>query len=424
MAKNKFANFSALAALQTPPVQVADLETPEETIQESSINTVDPQGEDLGDVDTAAPAAADSEDEVDPLEESVEDEQTTADDERVNEESNPGLNDEVEEEESVVETPAPTLNDRPVATWTTEELEAYITGQVDITIYHSIVEQAITEHRIREVALAQAWTIDECKEFLAQGIVPAKTSKGAWLKDVTRQYRREHEWTTQELESWALGEISPEGVTLAAGLAIELKQRLNLTVPSVDIDAVITCYKHNSGQVIAPVVYTKAATAVTPPVTEARVAEVKAQLRYEGLSEMNQSYIESSLATFHEVMRPGKAISKATGGDAQKLLKEVITYAISLPDPAASNAAMLYLYNHFKENRAPGKIFEDTYAFRCIEDMRATTKEQENHALVLTLFLAYADPMVELREQTDVASLIRGVPTHLQSRLLEFFSKV
>lgn len=321
--------------------------------------------------------------------------------------------------------PVKTLNDREVATWTTDELEAYIAGTIEgVDIYRSTVDKAISEHRIREVKLDAAWTADECKTFLLTGVEPAKTSKGAWVKDVTRQYRREHQWTTQELESWALGEIKPEGATLASGLAIELKARLNLVVPSVDVDAVITCYKHFTGLTVKPTIEAVQPTAKTAPVTEAQVVEVTKQIKYEGLSVMNQSYIESSLAQFGEIMKPGKAVNEVVGGKAQKLLKEVINYAIALPDPAASRAAMQALFDHFAANRTPGKIFEDTYAFRFIDKMQATKKEQEAHADLLTLFLAYADPMVELRAQTDVASLIRGVPSHLQSRVLEFFSKV
>jgi hypothetical protein len=300
---------------------------------------------------------------------------------------------------------------------------------VEVEVYYSTVEKAIAELRIRNTKLAAAWTIDECQEFLNSGLEPAKTSKDAWVKDVTRASRREHEWTTQELESWALGEIQPEGSTLAAGLAIELKRRLQLSVPSVDVDAVILCYKVKAGLV-------KAQPTVAPVTTQVAkvqaVAQPQTKVNYEGLTEMNQSYIEGALAQFHDVMRPGKAVmappagSKKPhpGGEAQKLLKEVINYAIGLPDPEAANAAMRYLFDHFVANRADGKIFEDTYAFRFIEDMRSPVKEQESHAALLTLFLAYADPMTELRSQTDVSSLIRGVPTRLQSRVLEFFSKL
>lgn len=449
MAKNKFAGFAALAAVKTTP---ADLETPVEQIKEVesvtregdtiTVHVVDPQGEDLGDVDTAptyargqtptyahldeasflaAPEGEITTDEVSALEESVEDEQTAAEDERANEESNPGLNDEVEEE---TEEPAkPTLNDRPVTTWTTDELEAYITGKVDVDVYHSTVKQAITEHRIRESKLSNAWTLEECKAFLEQGIVPAKTSKGAWVKDETRKFRREHEWSTQELESWALGEIQPEGVTLPAGLALELKDRLALNVPSQDVQAILTNYRHRTGQV-DKVIATQTPTAATPVVTEAQKASVTKQITYEGLTEMNQSYIEGSLAAFANVMKPGKAVTPATGGEAQKLLMEVINYAIRLEDPAASRSAMNLLLDYFRANRAPGQLFEDTYAFRFIEDMRTPSKTQESHAALLTLFLVYADPLTELRAQTDTGSLIRGVPTQYHSRVLEFFSKL
>lgn len=435
MAKNtKLTGFSQLA--KSVSIAPADLETPKEPVLVATSITRNDQNlvvdcaevEDLDDIKAQGrgltphvthidemayrPTAVEgAEDEINPLEESVEDE-------RELEESSPGLNDDsLEEVENV-----PTLNDRDVQTWTTAELEAYITRNVDEEVYHSTVVKAITEHRIRENTLDKAWTISEAMTFLETGIVPAKTTKGAWVKDETRKYRREHEWSTQELESWATGEIEPEGVTLPGGLALELKQRLALIVPSADVEAILTCYRHTTGQVHkandAP-----APTAVTPTVTAAQKAAVVKQINYEGLSDMNQSYLESSLATFGEVMAPGKAILPVTGGEAQKLLMQVINYAIRLQDPVASRSAMTYLLNYFRGHRADGQLFEDTYAFRFIEDMRATKAEQESHSALLTLFLVYADPLVELRAQTDTYSLIKGVPSQYQSRVIEFFSK-
>jgi hypothetical protein len=456
MAKNKFSNFAQLASVTTP-TKAADLETPvtpTETIQQIDsvttdgdaiiVNTVDTQGEDLGDVSVPATEARGAtvpivqvdelgylattpSEELSPFEESVEDE-------RAHEDSAPGLNDETEEEpdgtaitdESTLTpfVPPPlTLNDRDVQTWTTDELEAYITGNVTEDVYFSTVKSAINEHRIRVDRLSNAWTIEECKAFLESGIVPAKTSKGAWVKDETRKHRREHEWSTQELESWALGEIQPEGVTLPAGLALELKDRLALNVPSQDVQAILTNYKHRTGQVNKPTA-NPAPTAVAAFVTESQKASVAKQITYEGLTEMNQSYIESSLAAFAAAMKPGKAVSPAFGGEAQKLLMQIINYAIRLEDPAASRSAMNLLLDYFRANRSHGQLFEDTYAFRFIEDMRATAKEQESHAALLTLFLVYADPLTELRAQTDTGSLIKGVPTQYQSRLFEFFSKL
>lgn len=440
MAKNKFQTFAQLAKASQP----ADLETPKEEIKEVesvtrvgntvTVNVVDSQGEDLGDVTPAARGMTTTYAHIDEATyrgTSAEEETPVVEDEREGEDTTAGLNDDTEEEEpsGVEEAPALTLNQRNVQTWTTEELEAYITGAVDEEVYYSTVKLAITEHRIREAKLSNAWTIDECKAFLESGIVPATTSKGAWVKDETRKFRREHEWTTQELESWAVGEIQPEGVTLPAGLALELKSRLNLNVPSSDVDAILTNYRHRTGQVDKTVV-APSPTAPTPFVTEAQKAEVTEQIIYEGLSDMNQSYIESSLAEFESIMKPGKQVARKKptdphpGGDAQKLLMQVMNYAIRLEDPVACRSAMTLLLNYFSKHRAPGEMFEDTYAFRFIEDMRATTKEQEAHAALLTLFLVYADPMVELRAQTDTGSLIRGVPAKYQSRVFEFFGKL
>lgn len=444
MAKRSYNSFNQLKQVT---IQPADLEKPEEkTLIADSVerdgdkpivNVVDPQGEDLGDVDAAPqtargltphiiqvdelpyigyldaqPEAGDAEGESG--------EESDEDEEPIDEGDEDEGGDELETEEE----PEPTLNDRPVQTWTTQELEAYIIGEVDCDVYHSTVEQAIQEHRVRDTVLPAAWSLNEVKAFLVAGVQPSLTTKGAWVSDVTRKYRREHEWTTQELESWALGEIEPEGVTLAAGLAIALKERLNLVCNTVDPESVIVCYKHATGQLAKPVFQAPQPTARSIQPTPEVIQEVEKHIKYEGLTEMTQTYLEEGLKHYADTMAPGRTVNPVTGGRTQKLLRELFNYAISLPDPTASRAAMNYLLDYFKSNRAPGHLFEDTYAFRFIENMVIPVKEQEGFVALLTLFLVYADPMVELRAQTDTMSLIRGVPTQFQARVYEFFTSL
>lgn len=315
------------------------------------------------------------------------------------------------------------FNAIPVDEWSTDELEAYISGDVDIETFVSKLKEAVTEHRKRETTLPKAWSVEECREFLLKGNSPAKTSKGAWVNDVTRKFRREHEWETNELESWALGEIKAEGATTDGGLAVELKQRLNLPLKSVDVQAVITNYRFSTAQVDKARVEERPEPK-TPEVSEVRIAEVTKAIQLEGITPVNQSYIDSSLNQFESVMKPGRAITEKSAGDAQRLLRDVMLYAIQLPDPVGARSAMQYLLDYFRSHRAIGKMFEDTYAFRGIPDMRGTKKEQVAHHDLLTLFLVYADPMVELRAQTDVPSLIGNINPQFQSRVLEFFSKV
>lgn len=306
--------------------------------------------------------------------------------------------------------------------WSTSELEAYISGTCEEETYVAQLKQAVYEHRKREVTLAKAWTVEECREYFLTGKVPAKTSKGAWVKDATRQYRREHEWETNELESWALGEIKAEGATTDGGLAVELKQRLNLALKSFDVNAIITNYRYTTNQV------NETRTEIRPEpqtqeVSEARVAEVTKAIQLEGVTAVNQSYIDSSLAQYEAVMKPGRAITERAAGEAQVLLRDVIRYAVQLPDPVGARSAMQYLLDHFRARRAIGELFEDTYAYRGIPDMRTTKKEQIAHHDLLTLFLVYADLMVELRGQTDIPSLIGAVNPQFQSRVLEFFAR-
>lgn len=323
-------------------------------------------------------------------------------------------------ETQVVDPQARVLNELPVQDWTTAELEAYIAGTVSEETYVATLKEAVKEHRIREIKLPAAWTVTECRNFLKNGIEPAKTTKGAWVSDDTRRFRREHEWTTEELESWALDEIKPEGSTSKNGLAIELKQRLGLNIPTSDPQNVIANYRFTHGKVKQEVVIPTPATIAVAAVAEP-VAAPKIQL--DGVTPVNQSYIDSSLAQFEAVMKPGRAITEQVGGEAQRLLRDVMLYTVRLPDPVGARSAMQYLLEYFRARRGIGQLFEDTYAFRGIPDMKGTKKEQVAHHDLLTLFLVYADPMVELRGQTDVPSLLGAIDPQYQSRVLEFFSR-
>lgn len=315
------------------------------------------------------------------------------------------------------------LNDLPVIEWTTAELEAYIAGTTAEETYVATIKEAIREHRIRETTLPKAWTAAECRAFFKDGTTPEQTTKGAWVNDETRKDRREYEWTTEELESWALGEISPEGSTTRGGLAVELKQRLKLQVPGSDPDTIIANYRFVTKQV-AEVIPSMAKLATTlTEITPVETTTIAQSVQLEGVTPVNQSYIDSSLAQFESVMKPGKAVSEKAGGEAQRLLRDVIMYAVRLNDPVGAHSAMKYLLDYFAARRGIGQIFEDTYAYRNIPDMPTTKKEQVAHHDLLTLFLVYADPMVELRGQTDIPSLIGKVQPAYQSRLLEFFSR-
>lgn len=326
------------------------------------------------------------------------------------------------DEPTPVEPTARVLNDLAVTEWTTEELEAYIAGNVTEETYIATLRDAVREHRIREIKLPVAWTVTECRAFLKDNTTPPQTTRGAWVNDDTRRFRREHEWTTEELESWALGEIKPEGSTSKAGLAIELKQRLNLQVPGVDPDTVVANYRYVSGKVnettIIPTPETLAKTImVETPVVSTQTVQL------EGVSNVSQSYIDESLAKFEAAMKPGRAITEKISGESQRLLRDVIMYAIRLQDPVGAHSAMQHLLDYFRARRGVGQLFEDTYAFRGIPDMKTTKKEQVAHHDLLTLFLVYADPVVELRGQTDIPSLVGSIPPAYQSRVLEFFSR-
>ncbi|ARV76756.1 hypothetical protein PHABIO_125 [Pseudomonas phage Phabio] len=363
------------------------------------------------------------------LEESVEDEQGALDDEREFEENpeNDQSHDDEEEPEVESEEPAaPVYPFSELETWTVEELENYISRPENIDVYHSKLVKAIGLHRQLFTKLNEAWSVDECTAFFKEGVEPAKTSKGCYVNDVTRRLRRESSWTTQELESWALGEIKPEGLVTTNGLAVQLHERFAMPINSVDPELVIAHYKHhfgpNKGQVKL-VGQIPTAKAVQPTVAEAKVTEQK--IKYAGLTEMNQTYIEETLKKYCDAVRPNRVITPAKGNEAQRELHNVVKSILAEQDPVGVKSGLDILFKVINEERLinPKGVFSDTNIFRFAEGISEVGREQEIHRRLFTLFFAFIDGDEGILAQTDVQELVKYLPSRQQNQLFAYFGR-
>lgn len=311
-----------------------------------------------------------------------------------------------------------------VTEWTKEELEAYISRPDGMDIYHSKLVQAIETHRRLSTELDRAWSVDECTDFFKSGIVPEKTQFGNYVKDVTRKLRRESEWTTAELESWAMGLIRPEGLVTTGGLAVELHTRFRMPINSLDPEMVIAHYKYNFGPnkntaiVKVGEVPTVTAKEVAPEVK----AQVEKKIKYAGLNEMNQSYIEEALKRYIDAVRPNKMVSEKDGFAAQRELNNVVQYILKLEDPAGVKSGLDILFSTIVAERLhnPRGVFTDTYAFRFAEGIPLEGKAQETHRRLFTLFFAFIDGDEAILSQTDVPELIKYLPARQQHLLLSY----
>ncbi|BEG72722.1 hypothetical protein RVBP21_3500 [Pseudomonas phage BRkr] len=393
-------------------------------------------GEVVDKFDTDVESEAEAEDSGDPKGEEESDLEETTDlppegeteEELADPEPTPALVDLLREEATaaisepeVVEEVKP-LVDTPVSGWTKEELELYIKGELVEDVRYNVLKEAIVEHQRREATLDLAWNPQQCKEFLVSGIVPDKTSKGAWKSDITRFARKATQWTTQELESWALGEIRPEGSTSEPALAVELKERLMLVSKSNAPEDVILAYKAQTGQTTQTTHLT--GTIPTAAAPKVDVEAVRIQLSYEGLTEVNQTYIEETLKKYKEICAPGKPLTPQTGVMAQKQLDNVIRYVINLEDPVGFKNGMEIIRKFITENRKSPGLFDDSHAFRFTDGLSVQGGVQESHIQILTLFFIFADENKEARTQYDVPSLVSLFPTKRQPLLLQYFQQV
>lgn len=368
---------------------------------------------------------------VSATEESVEDEQSALKDERENEdppEANQDHEEETEEPEVVVpeEPAAPVFPFSDITTWTVEELELYISRPENMDIYHSKLVQAITIHRQLFTKLNEAWSTDECVAFIKEGVEPPKTTTGCYLNDVTRKLRRESSWTTQELEAWALDEIKPEGLVTRNGLAIQLHERFHMQIKSVDAESVIVHYKHNFGPnkgQVKLVGQIPVAKAIQPTVEEIKVVEKK--IKYPGLSEMNQSYIEENLKRYCEAVAPNRRITPKQGEEAQRQLNNTILAILKEQDPVGVKSGLDILFTKIVAERItnPNGVFSDTNIFRFAEGIPETGKAQETHRRLLTLFFAFIDGDEGILAQTDVAELVRYLPSNQQNQLFAYLGR-
>lgn len=363
---------------------------------------------------------------VEATEESVEDEQSALEDEREGED-HPSNDQSHEEETTEQEEPAaPVYPFSELETWTVEELENYISRPENIDVYHSKLVKAIGLHRQLFTKLNEAWSVDECTAFFKEGVEPAKTSKGCYVNDVTRRLRRESSWTTQELESWALGEIKPEGLVTTNGLAVQLHERFAMPINSVDPDLVIAHYKHhfgpNKGQVKL-VGQIPTAKAVQPTVEEAKVTEQK--IKYAGLTEMNQTYIEETLKKYCDAVRPNRVITPAKGNEAQRELHNVVKSILAEQDPVGVKSGLDILFKVINEERLinPKGVFSDTNIFRFAEGISEVGREQEIHRRLFTLFFAFIDGDEGILAQTDVQELVKYLPSRQQNQLFAYFGR-
>lgn len=303
---------------------------------------------------------------------------------------------------------------------TLEDLEALIISD-DYEVTQAQRLQALADHRVISTKLPSEWSLQQVQAFLEMGIEPAKTSNGVWVEDVERANKKAGAWSEAEIVAWAKGEIKATGRATDNALAQSLISRFGLKVKGNSPEEAIKAYLFKvEGTPVTE------APEVTSEKLEEQVDEVKvevqSQLSQEGLTPMDQRFIENTLNNYIERVKPGKSITREEGIHAQKALDGLLKYIIALKDPVGFKTAMDYLMSEITKHREGG-VFDDTYALRFTDGLPTGGNVQENHNRLLTLFFIFADKDKSFRKQADISVLIEFVPGDKQPLVRQYFEQ-
>ena len=306
------------------------------------------------------------------------------------------------------------------------EYEATLINPEGYEVTQKALEAAIAGHLRLSTKLSEAWTLEEVKAFLEFDIVPAKTSNGVWVNDVTRGAKKAGSWSTEELEAWALGEIQPVGRASSGALAQALVARLGLKVSPMTEEGVRAAYLYQRQGIAADAPVDEPAPVETLAVksvkaTKAEPVQKTIAITKEGLTAMNQKFIENVLQTYCAELKPGKAVTMERGLELQRSLETLFRYVLDLPDPAGFKSAMDLMLDVIKRER--NGVFEETYAMRFTASLPVAGNVQENHIRLLNLFLIYTEADQSMRKQADVSWLLEFVPESKKGLMLQYFQQ-
>lgn len=309
--------------------------------------------------------------------------------------------------------------ERPIASWSLGEVEDAFALKL-----HGVSEDHfdLLVKQLRHLTdVPTAWSTREVIDNVTQQIIPRKASNGAWINDVTRANRPATDWTSQELEAWALGELKTPPLQSDVKLAMELNKRFDLKCLTQAPADVIRLFKQSRDPRIKP----SSTPAPQPTVAVTQTAEAlavdTAQELPQGLTAMNLGFIEGSLQRYYDVVAPGKSLTVGTGEKAQRQLDTLFRYILQLEDAKGFKSAMDIVREFVRKHR--DGLFSATYVFRFTGGLRTDQNIQETHINLLDLFNVFTDPTKLARAQCDVPTMVAKFPADRQTWLIEYFTK-
>lgn len=288
----------------------------------------------------------------------------------------------------------PKREQRPASHWSTDELKAYLQGNLLHVKSHRLQELA-DEYR-RRVAVAEAWTNDDLVHYERTGEEPKKTTSGVWVRDATRDKRTPSQWSKDELKAWAFGEIH----TKVPGhrLLTEINQRFDLAIPTHTTDM----------QRIRKIIEGD----------QERVESITRTAEERKLTRMNSTHIETVLNQYIAAVKPGQEVTTTTAAIAQNNLERLFVYVTNL-EGAALVEGLDKVKKVVAENRKG--VFSPTNAHRFTEYVKGDESAKCRHIALLEMFMIVTDPNKSRRKLTDAKDMLRDFPSPKLERLTDYF---
>lgn len=291
----------------------------------------------------------------------------------------------------------PTRKDRAVQDWSADELQAYVLGELS-HVNPKRFDDIISEFR-RRIQDEPAWTNRELVTYLRDGVEPPMTSNGVWVNDQTRIHRDVHEWSKEELEAWAAGEIDAKGKATPAKLSKALKEQVYIPGNYNDTDpsSVAKAYRDHVVDGISPVHATTDETIMA----------------------MKKNHITDTIDRYARAVKPGRAVSEKEGGAAQRELDALIHYILRMDGQQL--AAGLEEFKKCVSQHAD-TVFAPSYAHRFVHMIKGDRARREFHVNFIELMVIVATKPKVARRQVDIRHMLKSVRADMQDRLVDYFT--
>lgn len=137
---------------------------------------------------------------------------------------------------------------------------------------------------------------------------------------------------------------------------------------------------------------------------------------------LNRVIIEQALADYAEAMQPGKPVNATEGAAAQVQLFRAMQNVLR-QEGSEFTACFSTLLSFVNAHRKG--VFNERYAFRFLDQVKLSAPERKNFERFLNLLLTTADPATRhiTTRQVDLTATMAGfTDTNVQQRVIDFYA--